>query len=421
MPDQVNTPLSNQPSDAEALPGWLRTRYAEALRVAQASVNEEAKRTGSATGVLADRRIRSLLDDLEKNRRGVPSDATAAAYRRDYDHLMAELRTPLDKATTFQHHNRLRSAFRFCESEMIRDLRRRAEQARRAKQIDEMKRLTLAAFERAVVFDAMFITADRPTWGAKAAALRAAGDGKLVGKSKRAAGRRAPTPDQLWLELAKQEGRSARVEVPALCFSLFGVRPAELKKGAQLVVEGERLSLIVQGAKVDKVRGQKSRTLTIAPTRTPSAAGYGQSLLAVRVLREAVAEGRGWVQLTDADLASVRRAMREVQPGLSPYAYRHARASDAKANQDKATVAAWMGHATDRAQSYYGHRRSGSGAVSVEAAIASNPVRAVKTLPMSLAQRLAKYEATKHAKITARAGQRPTVPTPPNRRGPRLR
>src|SRR3546814_8110806 len=82
--------------------------------------------------------------------------------------------------------------------------------------------------------------------------------------------------------------------------------------------------------------------------------------MAVRLLRDAVAKGRDWVQLTDADLASVRRAMRQVQAGLSPYAYRHARASDAKASQDKATVAAWMGHATDRAQSYYGHRRSRS-------------------------------------------------------------
>src|SRR3546814_10987903 len=110
MSDQSKTQESDQPSDADALPGWLRTRYADALRVAQASVNDEATRTGSATGVLADRRIRSLLNDLEKDRRGVPSASTAAAYRRDYDPLMAERRPPLAKATTFQHPNRLRPA-----------------------------------------------------------------------------------------------------------------------------------------------------------------------------------------------------------------------------------------------------------------------------------------------------------------------
>src|SRR3546814_5894048 len=129
-------------------------------RGAQAGVKDDATRTGSATGVLADRRIRSLLNDLEKDRRGVPSASTAAAYRRDYDHLMAERRTPLDKATTFQHHNRLRSAFRFCEAEIIHDLRTRAEQSRRAKQPDERKRLTIAAFERAAGFDTTCIKSD---------------------------------------------------------------------------------------------------------------------------------------------------------------------------------------------------------------------------------------------------------------------
>src|SRR3546814_15808470 len=109
---------------------------------------------------------------------------------------MAERRTPLDKATTFQHHNRLRSAFRFCEAEIIHDLRKRAEQARRAKQPDEMKRLTLAAFERAAVFDAMFIAEDRPTWGTQAAARRAAREGaRAAGKGKRRAGRHAPALD----------------------------------------------------------------------------------------------------------------------------------------------------------------------------------------------------------------------------------
>src|SRR3546814_21159175 len=74
-----------------------------------------------------------------------------------------------------------------------------------------------------------------------------------------------------------------------------------------------------------------------------------------------------------------------------------------------------MGHATDRAQSYYGHRRSGAGAVSVQAAVASNPVRAAKTLPLTLAQRLAKSEATKNAKIAARAGNTHTVSPPPTK------
>ena len=421
MTNDEQSPVSDQPSDADALPGWLRTRYADAIKAARARVASEAKRTGMTSGIVADRRIRAVLDDASRDQRGAPADATVAAYRRDHTRLIAEECTPLDKASTFQHHNRLRSAFRFCEREAIRSLRLQAEQARKAKQYEAMQRLTLAALERAAVFDAMFLAADRPTWGAKAAALRAAGDWEGAGKSKRAAGRRAPTPDQLLVAIGRQPGRCARVEVPALCFALFGVRPAELQKGARLVVDGATLSLIVHGAKVDAVRGQKVRKLTITATRTASAAGFGQSVLAVRLLSEAVAAGQDWVSLTDADLAAVRRAMRQVQPGLSPYAYRHARASDAKASGDRAAVAAWMGHSTDRAQSSYGSGRSSSGAVKIEAAQASAPVRAVKTLPMSLAQRLAHAEATKHAKLAVRAERLPGVLPSTKKRGPRLR
>ncbi len=417
----MTTQTQHSQDGAGPMPSWLRERYAGVIEQQRRSVEQEAARTGKAAGVVADQRVRSILADARPSRRGKPSPATLAAYERDYAHLLDEQRTPLEKATTFQHHNRLRSGFRFCEQARIEQLRQQSERARREQDGEAMRLLTWDAFERAVVFDALFLAHDRPTWGQKAAALRAAGGGKKAGKSKRAAGRRAPSPDQLLVSLASQPGRASRVEIPALCFALFGVRPAELCKGARLEISGEGLSLVVEGAKVDELRGQKSRTLTIAATATASGTGFGQSLMAVSALRDAVARGRGWVQLTNADLVAVRRAMKEVQPGLSPYAYRHARASDAKASKDRGTVAAWMGHRTDRAQSYYGNGRSGSGAVRVEAAVAASPIRAVKGLPLTLAQRLAKVEANKHAKLATRAGTVPPAPRSPKRRGPRLK
>lgn len=411
--------------DSAAMPTWLRERFADAIAAARRTVEAEARRTGQPLGVIADQRIRAILDGAKQGRVGNPSEATAAAYGRDHARLLNEQQTPLDKATTFQHHNRLRSAFRFCEEAAIVSQRREAERARRAKDTEDMSRLTWAAFERAVVFDMMFLAHDRPTWGEKAAALRAAGvgagEGKSNSKSKRAAGRRAPTPDALLVALTRQMGRASRVEVPALCFALFGVRPAELLKGARLLVNGDAVSLVVSGAKVDATRGQKVRILTVAASRTESALGFGQSLMAVQVLRDAVAAGRDWVQLSDADLVAVRRAMREVQEGLSPYAYRHARASDAKASGDRAMVAAWLGHRSDRTQSGYGNARSSSGAVGVKAAKASAPIRAVKTLPQTLAQRLAQMDASRHAKTAARRGAQPATGVSQKRKGPRLR
>ena len=109
--------------------------------------------------------------------------------------------------------------------------------------------------------------------------------------------------------------------------------------------------------------------------------------------------------------------------GISAVRYNseHTHIVRVRAYPDRRTVAAWMGHRTDRAQSYYGNGRSGSGAVKVEAAVAASPIRAVKGLPMTLAQRLAKVEANKHAKLATRAGTVPPAPRSPKRRGPRLK
>lgn len=189
---------SSQPSDALALPGWMQVRHSAEIRRALEEVEQEAKRTGAEAGLIADRRVRAILADCESEK-APPSAATVAAYRRDHAIMMEEHQTPLDKATTFQHHNRLRSAFRYCEMEAIKQLRATSEHARRAKDYETMKKLTAHALERAAVFDAIFLAQGRPTWGAKAAALRAAGDGiKPTGKSKRAAGRVAPSLTSFW-------------------------------------------------------------------------------------------------------------------------------------------------------------------------------------------------------------------------------
>ena len=413
------TPIKEKTNSA--MPPWLRARFANTIAVARQSVEAEAKRTGQSFGVVADQRIRAILNDAKQGRAQSPAGATLVAYQRDHARLLDEEMTPLDKATTFQHHNRLRSAFRFCEEVTIAECRQQAERARRAKDSDTMSRLTWEAFERAAVFDALFLADDRPTWGQKAAALRAAGDGVGSGKSKRAAGRCAPSPDRLLIALSNQRGRAYRVEIPALCFALFGVRPAELLTGARLVVDGEALTLIVKGSKVDAVRGQQVRTLTVEASHSSGLLGFGQSLLAVQTLREAVSAGRDFVQLSNADLASVRRAMREVQEGLSPYAYRHARASDAKASGDRAEVAAWLGHRSDRTQSGYGSARSSSGMVKIKKAVATVPVRAVKSLPQTLARRLVMMDANRHGKLNARSEKRNSVVPSQKRKGPRLR
>jgi integrase len=376
---------AQKPSSAP-LPGWLRQAYAPLLDAACADVAREAKRGMKGdgendAGLIADRRIKAILT-LAGSRD--PTDSTVAAYRCDHANMLLAGTTPIEKATTFQHWNRLRSAWKFGEIEAIKALRGQAESARRLKDYGRMRVATLAAFERAALLEAMFLSStlapSRQTWGRKAAALRAAGSGFKAGKSKRAAGRVAPSPDELLILLSRQRLRCVRVEVAAAVFACFGVRPAELLTGARLYIEGDALGLEVWGAKVDAKRGQPRRRLLIAPTR------LGCSGLALALLKGEVDAGRTRIRVTAADLVAVRRAMRAAQSGLSPYAFRHARASDAKASHGAMGAAAWLGHATDRAQSGYGHGRSSNGTVRVKNAQTSRAVRGVKSLPSDSAR-----------------------------------
>jgi hypothetical protein len=387
------------------LPSWLREKYASLIEAARAEIVRQAKRgmRGNGendAGLIADQKIKTILANAGTAN---PSEASAKAYRTDHTIMLASAQTPADKANTFQHFNRLRTGWKFGEIEAIKRLRRAAEAARKAKDYERMRLLTVDAFERAILLDAMFLSSlsapSRQTWGKKAAALRAAGIEKIAGKSKRGAGRSAPTPDQLLVLLSRQRLRCVRVEVAASIFACFGIRPAELQNGARLFLEGDSVGLEVRGAKVDSTRGQALRRLLV------NAAPLGRSAMAVAVLREEVEASRTFVQLSKADIVAVRRAMRGAQPGLSPYAYRHARASDAKASHGAQGAAAWLGHRTDRAQSGYGHARSSQGAVSVRATHTSRPICARKRLPGS---RTSAPQPTNHQRRLSR-------PCPPGR------
>ena len=356
-------------------------------------------------GVAMDRETKRILEEATRNST-TPSDTTIVAYQRDHSRMRDECVTPLDKASTFQHFNRLRSAYRYTEAMEIASLRQCAETARRAKDREAMKAYTESAYERAVVFQHLFLANDRPVWSDKSASLRAQGK-RPVSKSKRSAGRTAPTPDQLLVALGNQRGRCTRVELFAMCFAVFGIRPAELVRGVELKPTADGLQAVITGAKVDALRGQPTRTLEV------QANCVGQSSLAVQLLTEATASNIT-LRATDADIVAVRRAMREVQSGLSPYAFRHARASDIKAQRGKTEVAAWLGHASDRTQSCYGNGRSSKGTIKVTGASASRSVRSKKTLPPTPAERIVRMalRATKASACKPARERAPLVKRP---------
>jgi integrase len=395
---------------ASTLPSGLRERYADILADARGRAKDLAMREMQFVGVVMDRETKRILDEAMRAIT-TPSDATIVAYQRDHARMRNDDETPLDKASTFQHFNRLRSAYRYAEAMEIASLRQRSEVARKAKDLHAMKAYTEIAYERAVVFQQLFLADERPVWSDKSASLRAQGK-RPRSKSKRSAGRTAPTPDQLLVALGNQRGRWARVELFAMCFAVFGIRPAELVRGVVLKATSDGLLAEVCGAKVDAMRGQPSRTLEVQPTRP------GQSSLAIGLLREA-ATSNPTLRATETDIVAVRRAMREVQEGLSPYAYRHARASDIKAQRGKAEVATWLGHASDRTQSAYGNARSSKGTVKVTSATATRSVRSKKSLPPTPAERIARMalRATNAPAIRPDKQRTPLVKRPTHKPG----
>lgn len=217
------------------------------------------------------------------------------------------------------------------------------------------------------------------------------------------------------------ERHAERVAVLAL----FGVRPAELKRGIELSLAADPqsgrpfLAARVKGVKVNAERGQAWRTLVV-PVDNTAANGLAA------VVRER--GGKAMVSMTDADHRSLNRALKP--SGLSIYSFRHAVASELKREairkpETAAGAATFMGHTSTRSLMSYGraaHARGGR-------RFGARAERAVRSVPVTFQQKADVREA---ARATAAQATAPRVPnlgalarrlptpglTPP--RGPKL-
>ncbi|KVS36127.1 hypothetical protein [Burkholderia ubonensis] len=103
--------------------------------------------------------------------------------------------------------------------------------ARRDGDIDEAQRLTVEAWTLATELDTQFLQPGAPTWKDKAA-LREAGQ-PIASKSKRDTC--APVPSLAVLALiADGPAGTMRCGTKLALLALFGLRPAELKRGVRV-------------------------------------------------------------------------------------------------------------------------------------------------------------------------------------------
>lgn len=383
---------------ALALPSWLRSVHAADLHERKQSATRSAARSGKEWTLEADRQTRAVLDAAGKPK---VSERTAHAYRRAYATMLREQHTPLDHATTRQHYNFLRSAWRFGELEAIATLRRGSDQARKKGDLASAQRRTERAFERAAVLDVLLLQPGHATWSDKAATLRAEGK-KPVKKSKRF-GPTAPNADALLLALSEHPKAMDRHDERAAIVALFGLRPAELAdpKGVRLTIEGEgrKRVLVAQitGAKVDDVRGHRVR-LCAVPILGRGAAAWLASVVES-------SGGKRVVKTTTADVRSLNRALAAVQPGLSCYSFRHAVGSALKASSLPETArAVFMGHRSTKSLESYGRRRSARGG----RGFGAKGSEVVREVPHTQAQKA----ALRASKAAARAAATSVVAKP---------
>lgn len=194
-------------------------------------------------------------------------------------------------------------------------------------------------------------------------------------QSKRSALRGLPGD---WCERVVKRMPSYRNAV--LVSAAAGLRPSELAKGVRISIDGDLLTVLIQGSKVGSDTGQPWRKLSWS-VRHPSP-----------IIQALIAEVRAG--LTDIRISSpkqfqgaVRAAGEREWPGraekLSPYCFRHQVASDMKgggiANID---ISAALGHTSTATKSTYGHYRIGRrsyGGVQPDRVEAARPVRLSKT------------------------------------------
>ncbi|WP_144157635.1 site-specific integrase [Paraburkholderia sp. BCC1885] len=361
--------------------------FTHVLREREAAARRDAEHSTKPWTLHADQQTKNILADCpERN----VSTATAAKYRREYDRLRADGLTALEKATTRNHHDLLRTASRYCMEADVRALRRQAERARRAEHIGQAQRLTVEAWKLAAEMDVQFLQPDRLTWKHKAQAMRDAGE-VVVSKSKRDT---RPPPPSLAVAALLTTGQhgtklAERHAEQLALLALFGIRPSELLRGVAVSVATNPanghlfITATIKGAKVNEQRGQAVRQLVV-PVDNTSARGLAQT-----------AQERGGafvVKTTDADHRSLNRGLKA--SGLSCYSFRHAVASELKkqmaARPDTAQRAAtFMGHTSTKSLMSYGrasHARGGR-------KFGAKADRSVKSAPVTYGQKAAARQA----------------------------
>ena len=199
---------------------------------------------------------------------------------------------------------------------------------------------------------------------------------KVARKSKRQDLRGLPSD---WREQLIERMHGSVNYLPGLVLAISGCRPAELKKGIQIVINDNMMVIKIPGAKLGKNKGQPER---IIEYRLPAT-----NKLVSRLEEEIKYSGSIEISINNPNsfCSAITYYGRQTFPGrrkaITPYCLRHSFTSDLKRNLgDTDDVSRALGHQVDRTKSSYGQTQMGTpGGLAPETISATHNIRHTRT------------------------------------------
>ena len=150
-----------------------------------------------------------------------------------------------------------------------------------------------------------------------------------------------------------------------IVYDLFGLRPAEFKKGVKLrLIKDENgesvIEATIKGAKIGKYTGQDTRICTTTINKNNELHNeFLKNVIRQQLRNDGVYE----IKQDEKTCKSLSKFFyRKYGSDVSLYSFRHKVASDLKqAKTDEDTIAAFLGHRVDKSQLYYGNYQKGCG------------------------------------------------------------
>lgn len=336
-------------------------------------IEQTAKSKNLAVGICKNNKINEIVNDL--NEHITNNKNTYKTYLNVYSRLInankqvkkSEINLLLHKAKTKPTYDLYRTSIKYGLINEIKELQKKSDYARKQKNTNEMIELTNQAFDLAIILKDNFeLNKERIIY-------------EKV-NSKRKTLDKMPKLEDILKNM--DENCVKKYKDILIVYDLFGLRPAEFRKGVSLKLtndlNGESvIQATIKGAKIGKFSGQDTRICTTTIDRNSELYNeFFKNVIRHQLKNDGVYE----IKQDEKTYKSLSKFFyRKYGTDVSLYSFRHKVASDLKRSKtDEDTIAAYLGHRVDKSQTYYGNYQKGSSGNRKFEATATNKIKHTK-------------------------------------------